>query len=191
VERIKSQRFAEEVAQGLDYIPSPLLERIGGVHFFEGDLHFAGYWPRCHDSYASAYSPKHLHHLPAHRRCPTVTASTSPHHRRFGLPPYVVVHEMHHCLQWALGSYDDRWPWPLREKAGLPNLPVITSYKPDLYVEQFCEAAAAWLMPRFLLPGRYRGSAERLWEGGRGWLAMMNGLVGWPSDLPPRSLRVG
>jgi hypothetical protein len=79
----------------------------------------------------------------------------------------------------------------MRSAAGLPPVPGITDYKPDIYSEQFCEAAAAWLMPPDLLIGRYRGAPERLWEGegGRHWLAVMNELAGWPSDLPPVSLR--
>jgi hypothetical protein len=72
----------------------------------------------------------------------------------------------------------------------LPGIPTaLTSYKPDLYSEQFSEGLALWLLPKEKLGGRYCNGPERLMETARELLAFFNELVGWPADQAPLALR--
>lgn len=202
MERIRTNRFAAEVARGLSFVPVALLERAGTIHFWEGNIYLEGgiydrhpqggnletyrlHYPD-DDHYASAFSPLHLRYRPADDRCSTVCFTGRG--GRYPCPPATVVHEVGHCLLYSLDSYEN-WPWPFRSLAGLPCLPIISSYSSDSYTEQFCDALVAWLLPRSQLWGRHAPGPERLWEGGRRWLAVMNGMAGLPSDLPPRALR--
>jgi hypothetical protein len=192
VERIRTQRFAEDVGRGLELIPPRVLERIGPAHFHEGSLTFSGdyAWPMPENHYASAFCPYHFAYSrrPADQRCQTVCFTGVPWQPEFEVD--AVIHEIGHCLQYALGSFDRGWCWPFYNLIGLPALSgAITTYKADTYCEQFSEAMAAWLLPAELFHHRMIGSAERLLDRGPELLGFFNQLAGLPADTLPVSLR--
>lgn len=190
MERVRTQEFVEAVAHGLSYVPAGVLKKVGSVHWFEGDLSFAGYSSSLPEShYMSAFSTRHLQiYNHADRLCPTICFTGVPWQ---SIPdPHDVVHELGHSLQTGLGSYEDSWGWPVANRIGLPTLGgPITTYEEETYCEQFCEAMVAWLLPAHELTHRYSGSAERLQEDCPELLGLLNEWAGWPADQPPKALQ--
>ncbi len=188
MERIRTQRFAESITRGLEMMPERVLELIGPVHWHEGNLYFAGYSdePAPPEAWACVSSPEHFRWggRNADRCCTTVEGLTAT------LPPVPVIHELGHCLQFALGSYGGLWSWPIRNMVGLPSIAPLTEYEEEIYSEQFSEAMALWLAPREAIGihARYDAGAERLWNDNPELLAFLNKLAGWPADRLPRAL---
>lgn len=129
--------FRESVGRALDVVPSRVLERLTGVQFFLGaDPVLAGLtlWDytgdgRSYRDTAHVLYDFHQHHRPADDRPVTVVIPELE-------PPEVVVHELGHALDHALGFSHEARP--------------VTAYAATNRHEAFAEAFTAWLWPGYV-----------------------------------------